>query len=238
MMQTETSQPFSFDALPYYDNNSFANEFGSEAANLEYAILSNMLNNNGFQLDVANYGLPNNEDPRLNGGGNGGAMLGLGSPMNADTLGLQGMDRGPVASTSGASVTGSGASALGNYTSGIFDKRPGESTETSPVAGGISYGGNVMSPPRLQDVAQNLFPAAHKPDLSSLRSTSEVGGPREHFNETRDPPVSGLESQAGKIMTAEEVYRSTTKPYPYAQSYHYLVRHLKKRCASTPLDFC
>ncbi|KWU44010.1 hypothetical protein RHOSPDRAFT_12418, partial [Rhodotorula sp. JG-1b] len=30
-------------------------------------------------------------------------------------------------------------------------------------------------------------------------------------------------------LTAEEVYRNVTKPYPYAQSYHYLVKHLKER---------
>ncbi|KAL8280871.1 hypothetical protein RQP46_006875 [Phenoliferia psychrophenolica] len=240
MMQVETSQPFSFDAMPYYDNNSFANEFGSEAANLEYAILSNMLNNNGFQLDAASYGLPN-DDPRLNGGGNGAStMLGMGSPLPGDTLGLQGMDRVPVASTS-ASVGsgGAGSNALANYTSGLFDsKRPGgaDSTATSPVQGPISYGGNVMSPPRLQDTARNLFPATLKPDLSSLRSTSEVSAHADHNGgasgsgaNNAGESTSGLESQATKIMTAEEVYRSVTKPYPYAQSYHYLVRHLKKR---------
>ncbi|POY75679.1 hypothetical protein BMF94_1302 [Rhodotorula taiwanensis] len=30
-------------------------------------------------------------------------------------------------------------------------------------------------------------------------------------------------------LTAEEVYRNVTKPYPYAQSYHFLVKHLKAR---------
>lgn len=36
--------------------------------------------------------------------------------------------------------------------------------------------------------------------------------------------------QPGGLMTAEEAYRSVTKPYPYAQSYHFLVKHLKQRC--------
>jgi hypothetical protein len=38
------------------------------------------------------------------------------------------------------------------------------------------------------------------------------------------------------LLTAEEAYRSVTKPYPYAQSYHYLVKHLKERCVSFPLS--
>ncbi|GAA5827067.1 hypothetical protein JCM3770_004535, partial [Rhodotorula araucariae] len=35
--------------------------------------------------------------------------------------------------------------------------------------------------------------------------------------------------QPGGLMTAEEAYRSVTRPYPYAQSYHFLVKHLKER---------
>ncbi|KPV77809.1 uncharacterized protein RHOBADRAFT_11939, partial [Rhodotorula graminis WP1] len=35
--------------------------------------------------------------------------------------------------------------------------------------------------------------------------------------------------QPGGLLTAEEAYRSVTKPYPYAQSYHFLVKHLKER---------
>ncbi|TNY20822.1 transcription activator of gluconeogenesis ERT1 [Rhodotorula diobovata] len=41
--------------------------------------------------------------------------------------------------------------------------------------------------------------------------------------------------QPGGLMTAEEAYRSVTKPYPYAQSYHFLVKHLKQRCVKNDI---
>ncbi|KAI5476983.1 transcription factor, partial [Pseudohyphozyma bogoriensis] len=55
-------QPFNFDSMPYYDN-TFSNEFGSEAANLEYAILSSMLNGNGFSLDTYGNSTSTGEQP-------------------------------------------------------------------------------------------------------------------------------------------------------------------------------
>lgn len=36
----------------------------------------------------------------------------------------------------------------------------------------------------------------------------------------------------GGALTAEEVYRNVTKPYPHAKSYHFLVKHLKERCVN------
>lgn len=210
VQQPDTTQPFSFDSLPYYDSTSFANEFGSEAANLEYAILSSMLNGNGFAVD--NYGAAD-QDPRLNGIGNGSEMLidGNGSSPLGGTLGLAGMERAPVASPSVSGMAGGG---LGGY-GGLFDKRPGSSSATSP-SGAVSFGGNVMSPPRLQDT-HDLFPAV----AAALKPEGPETAPQAE-------PTSSA-SDTSRVMTAEEVYRNVTKPYPYAQSYHYLVRHLKTR---------
>jgi hypothetical protein len=41
--------------------------------------------------------------------------------------------------------------------------------------------------------------------------------------------AQNLGSGVPGLMTAEEALRSVTKPYPYAQSYHFLVKHLKTR---------
>ncbi|BGP16823.1 Transcriptional regulator of nonfermentable carbon utilization [Rhodosporidiobolus nylandii] len=133
--------------------------FGSEAANLEYAILSSMLNGNGFALnDSISGGVAGL--PALNGSGGAGLKSGLeGDPMLLD----------PSSGTSG------GATASGSGASTAAGTRPAQGREYS------------ASPP-------------------------EAGG----------SGVAGL-------MTAEEAYRSVTKPYPYAQSYHYLVKHLKER---------
>lgn len=45
---------------------------------------------------------------------------------------------------------------------------------------------------------------------------------------TNDSPVLS----ASGAMKAEDVYRRVTKPYPYARSYHELIRHLKDRYAT------
>ncbi|GAA5851661.1 hypothetical protein JCM8547_001165 [Rhodosporidiobolus lusitaniae] len=139
--------------------------FGSEAANLEYAILSSMLNGNGFALDTELNGTSG-----LVGGGVGfvgGAMKGGtdGDPMLLD---------GPQASTS-ASASGGGMDGSGG-------------------AGAVRGGGGGYG---------------DSPAATSANGSTSSG-------------VAGL-------LTAEEAYRSVTKPYPYAQSYHYLVKHLKER---------
>jgi hypothetical protein len=253
------SQPFVFDTLPYYDTSAFSNEFGSEAANLEYAILSSMLNGNGFSVDNNYNGMDQQQqDPRLTVSANGSTML-INSPL-ASTLTLGGGGPTPVASGVGS---GYGPSPS------MFDRRLGESDMTSPATG------FAMSPPRLQDTAQDLFPVSHsssglKPDLSSMRSTSGEGfgmsssstkitgaasmSGKINYNDTKpqsqdqlQQPMGNYGSTSGtdqstqqqqqnsrpvqpaRALTGEEAYRNVTKPYPYAQSYHYLVGHLKER---------
>jgi hypothetical protein len=173
----------------------------------------------------------------MNGSANGSTML-----MDS-SMGLGGLDRMPVASTSAATP--------GSYS--MFDRRTGSSA-TSP-AGGLAFG-NMMSPPRIQDTTQVLFGplSSLKPDLSSMRSTSEISanvfspvdhsldagtsaGPsqstgtdqRRPFQRDVSLEFAGRPAQSTRMLTAEEAYRTVTKPYPYAQSYHYLVRHLKDR---------
>lgn len=243
MAHNAPHQPFNFDTL-YYDTNSFANEFGSEAANLEYAILSSMLNGNGFSDQTYHHPAPeahHAEDARLSGGANGSTML-INSPLGG-TLGLGGMDRVPVVSAGhtpsyGASIFGGGGG------------RGTGSSATSP-AGGMSFG-SIMSPPRMQDTVQDLFPSIPgipglKPDLSTMRSTSDSHSPSGFGGEgaagsgsgnlsfqLEERAYEGRTAQSTKMLTAEEAYRAVTKPYPYAQSYHYLVRHLKERYVSVP----
>lgn len=65
---------------------------------------------------------------------------------------------------------------------------------------------------------------------TEMFSTNEGGG-GEESNVNRGVQASGSGGGSGVpgLMTAEEALRSVTKPYPYAQSYHFLVKHLKTR---------
>lgn len=73
------------------------------------------------------------------------------------------------------------------------------------------------------------------PSSSSLPSGGGIGqqqgplnGGLENLLEP-EPQYAGRTAQSTRVLTAEEAYRTVTKPYPYAQSYHYLVKHLKDR---------
>lgn len=57
---------------------------------------------------------------------------------------------------------------------------------------------------------------------------TDSNGPAADSSSSKRPGGSGA-------LTAEEVYRNVTKPYPYAQSYHYLVKHLKERSVAAPM---
>lgn len=240
-------QPFSFDSMPYYDTNTFANEFGSEAANLEYAILSSMLNGNGFSDPIDTYA---NEDMRLNGGADGNSML-MRSPVGGGNLILP-----PVASTSTA-VNGGGPNGVymtgSNNAASIFDQ-PRNSTTGSPR----HAFNNVLSPQlheatspaqdlyavvganltkRLtangratQGVSPTDFAADSHLTSFTLNGTRKEGSlPPPETTSTFRKDTSGRTAQSTRMLTAEQAYRNVTKPYPYAQSYHYLVKHLKDR---------
>ncbi|KAM0789494.1 hypothetical protein ACM66B_000313 [Microbotryomycetes sp. NB124-2] len=203
-------QTFSFDTMPFSYDSTFGNEFGSEAANLEYAILSTMLNGNGFTLDNFGQQTQTAGDPRLTGTANASTML-VNSPLG-NSLNLTGASLAPPANGYPAASTSS--------------FRAGPSTQTSPIETNV-YG---MSP-RLQDTVQNLFaPPTSKP------VTSQAGG-GDVFGSNSDPFVaSGPGGTAASAkpravngsLTVEEAY-NVTKPYNYAQSYHYLIKHLKSR---------
>lgn len=209
MLQEQQPQPFSFDSMPYFDSTFNANEFGSEAANLEYAILSSMLNGNGFAID--NYGSNQSSDPRLTGAGNGDTML-INSPLD-----LGG--------------SGAGPSTLNGNNSYLNNFRPAASTTTSP-------NNTFVMSPRL-DTVQNLFPQDGAkgddgtPNYGGQGSSGDMFGASsgDQYGSAAAAPAPAPQATPsnGGAMTAEEAYRSVTKPYPYAQSYHYLVKHLKER---------
>ncbi|ORY89826.1 hypothetical protein BCR35DRAFT_261935 [Leucosporidium creatinivorum] len=225
LQDTTQPAPFTFDNLPYYDTSTFSatNEFGSEAANLEYAILSSMLNGNGFAVDTYS---TNSTDPRLNGAGNGNTML-INSPLGGGGEGGGGLNLG-----GGGQGGSNGQQFLSSF-------RPGASTATSPAQGAFN-----MSPPRL-DAVQSLFPVSEggggkEGENGSSGyggggvqgSSAGAGGDlfgAESFGGTASGSQPAQSAVNGGQMTGEEAYRSVTKPYPYAQSYHYLVKHLKER---------
>ncbi|GAA5876072.1 hypothetical protein JCM3774_004496 [Rhodotorula dairenensis] len=63
-----------------------------------------------------------------------------------------------------------------------------------------------------------------------LSGSSLFGAPPAESNgPTANSSSSAKKAGGSGALTAEEVYRNVTKPYPYAQSYHYLVKHLKER---------
>ena len=217
---------FSFDTMPFYDSNAFANEFGSEAANLEYAILSSMLNGNGFAVNGNDqYGVGGPTE--FNAAENDGSML-MHSPGGRNLIDSNGRSEGSATADTNNHAAGSVAStSRGGYTNSIFDR----ATLRSPPP--ASYG-QVVSPPRLQDAASaDLFQAVS----AGLKSSSTPFAPQN--GQTIDPTTStpleapsaypGRTAQSVQPLTSEEAYRTVTKPYPYAQSYHYLVQHLKER---------
>ncbi|GAA6018034.1 hypothetical protein JCM10207_002749, partial [Rhodosporidiobolus poonsookiae] len=142
--------------------------FGSEAANLEYAILSSMLNGNGFALDA--HTTPPGFGSDATALRNGGLVAGGDDPMLLD----------PGTGASGGPLAGS-------------------TPAPAPIQGGPSGD-----------------PAGATPSASAGAS-----------GEFAPSPASA--SGVAGLLTAEEAYRSVTKPYPYAQSYHFLVKHLKER---------
>ncbi|KAK4054217.1 Transcriptional regulator of nonfermentable carbon utilization [Microbotryomycetes sp. JL201] len=209
--QEPAQQTFSFDTMPFSYDATFGNEFGSEAANLEYAILSTMLNGNGFSLDNFGQQAQGASDPRLTGTANASTMLvnsPLGNPINLTNTSLAPPVNGyPAASTSSF--------------------RAGPSTQTSPMDTNV-YG---MSP-RLQDTVQNLFaPPTSKPTGQAANATSDMFGSNlDQFvsSGTGGTAASAKPRAVNGSLTVEEAY-SITKPYNYAQSYHYLIKHLKSR---------
>ncbi|GAA5839155.1 hypothetical protein JCM11251_003691 [Rhodosporidiobolus azoricus] len=143
--------------------------FGSEAANLEYAILSSMLNGNGFALDTP-----------------------LAGPSTSTPNGLVAMSGG----------VGSGG-----------------------LGGGPAMKNGVDSDPMLLDPTSGATPS----NANGNGAPAAGGGGGGFGDSPAAASATGSQSGVAGLLTAEEAYRSVTKPYPYAQSYHYLVKHLKER---------
>ena len=248
--------------MPFFDNNAFSNEFGSEAANLEYAILSSMLNGNGFAVD--NFGQPlpqsiNNND----NSGSGGMMI---SPLEGGpTLSLSPSRHAGPSGSGAVHGVPFGAGNLGSFSSSanfanLFDR----SRPVSPT-GQVAFGNHILSPAPLastdlfsgppndngtaptngaeflntstdgntnnpmNEFIHQRVDASSRTNNSQSQSQPEMQAEQPKPNAANGTAPAPRPAQATHIMTAEEAYRSVTKPYPYAQSYHYLVRHLKER---------
>ncbi|GAA5925306.1 hypothetical protein JCM1841_001928 [Sporobolomyces salmonicolor] len=193
---------------PYYDPSSFLNfsaptpnaveqtHFGSEAANLEYAILSSMLNGNGFALDA--------HTPNLSGGiGGGGATPG-------GATGAGSFDPRFAQNGGGEEMLLGGGGAGGEQSNGNGAGRSGGFGFGGAAEGGAGAGPDPFSSPANGTQPRDF--GSGGAGLSESTAATRGGG-------------SGVPG----LMTAEEAYRAVTKPYPYAQSYHYLVKHLKER---------
>ena len=211
--------------MPFYDSNAFANEFGSEAANLEYAILSSMLNGNGFAV---------NGNDQYGGGGptgfsnteNGNAIM-MHSPGGRNLIDTNGRTEGAVQDPTLGAAGAIASTSRGGYTNSIFDRAALRSPPPTAY-------GQVLSPPRLQDAASaDLFQAVSAGLKASSTPFAPQNGPTLGSPAIAPPEVPaaypGRTAQSVKPLTSEEAYRTVTKPYPYAQSYHYLVQHLKER---------
>ncbi|GAA6044210.1 hypothetical protein JCM8097_004675 [Rhodosporidiobolus ruineniae] len=178
--------PLNLDLTLGLDTSSGAAAFGSEAANLEYAILSSMLNGNGFALDVPTPAGGPGPSGLTGLGGMGGLGGGVGGAGMKSTADGESMLLDPSGSgANGASLPQGGAGGANGTTPG-----------SAPGGGG---GGEYGESP-----------------ASAVQGGSGAG-------------AGGGGSGVAGLLTAEEAYRSVTKPYPYAQSYHYLVKHLKER---------
>lgn len=235
---------FTFDTPMFFEDTAFNHEFGSEAANLEYAILSSMLNGNGFATDAfgttgtalqpsntAGQDAINGGDPRLSGSANGSTML-VNSPLG-HTMHLS------AAPSHGGGLVGGFLDAGGNQAMsspriqdsqnlflGLTGQQP---LQTSGGAAGATSASNA----RGSNTGENLFS-----ELESGESSNAYGQNTAQQPGQRSQQQSDVQGQAGSstsaaptahTMTAEQAYRSVTKPYPYAQSYHYLIKHLKSR---------
>ncbi|GAA5868122.1 hypothetical protein JCM1840_006149 [Sporobolomyces johnsonii] len=202
---------------PYYDPSSFLNfsaatpnaveqtQFGSEAANLEYAILSSMLNGNGFALDA--------HTPNLSGGIGGG---GGGGATPGGATGAGSFDPRFAQNGAGEEMLlgggGGGGGAGGEQSNGGGAGGSGGFGFGGAAEGGAGAGADPFSSPAANGTQPLDFGSGGGAGPSESTAATTGGG-------------SGVPG----LMTAEEAYRGVTKPYPYAQSYHYLVKHLKER---------
>ena len=216
--QQQQSQPAFSGVMDYSQLPLFSSgEFTSEAANLEYAILSSMLNGAGFSLgdQYANLGAAATSGGDAGGGGGHLGANGMVGGANGNVM----LGHSPLSGTLGLDA--------------------GHNTTNGAMAAGPSTSGASSSGLLSGDALFGQRPAAVAAEAASFDTLNEDDGIREH--DSRQTVAKGklqktqldtTVTPSPGLLSAEEVYRQMTKPYPYAQSYHYLVRHLKHRCVS------
>ena len=194
--------------MPY---NNAPSGFGSEQANLEYAMLSSMLN-----------GQPSPSD-------SGSVSAGL--PDSATSFSASPFSQQPGPSNISSMSFFNSFSQIPSATSG-FGQPPQSVGQSS--AGPSAPAVSPFLPPQASALSNNSF----KGNDRSSTLTPTFAAPQGNFASSQpggsqsatavssnEPPILS----ASGAMKAEDVYRRVTKPYPYARSYHELIRHLKDR---------
>ncbi|GAA5823181.1 hypothetical protein JCM10212_003234, partial [Sporobolomyces blumeae] len=166
------------------------------------------------------------------GGGGGGGASQFGSLSGFGASGGGGGGAG-VNGRGGETLLGSGHDGQQGARYDGFDGQPRGNANAPSASSLAAAGGEGGGGGRPYD---SSLPSGRQPDADGRGGGGGGGG-----GAARDPSGStaGVETGAGGgggggsgipgLMTAEEALRNVTKPYPYAQSYHFLVKHLKSR---------
>ncbi|KAJ8293550.1 Phenylalanine--tRNA ligase, mitochondrial [Rhodotorula toruloides] len=104
-------------------------------------------------------------------------------------------------------------------------------TNTQPALGGINGADEGFKQGREDPMLLDASAAGGGAAGPSLIDGEGIApnGAGKPFGDGMDGAYGPAKVQQPGVLTAEEAYRSVTKPYPYAQSYHFLVKHLKER---------
>lgn len=201
-----------------YANNSNS-KFGSEQANLEYAMLSSMLNSQPSPSDS-------------NHSGQGNTSLNTYNDPSTSAYDLSNFSQSPSNLTNSSSTYFGGYGSQ-NYAQPMPSPHLGNLPASSPF---LQPGSSVMALNSGSNQSATLTTAYNQSPnmqmntaLPALPTTQSPAVPSDSNLPTAKPPVIS----ASGAMKAEDVYNSITKPYPYAQSYHDLIRHLKDRSVAT-----
>jgi hypothetical protein len=155
--------------------DDFAPEFGSRAANSEYAVLSSMLNGS--------------------------------------------MSHPPDTSTSSYDFLNTGTTVDSPFFSTAPPTLPTLSFEQLSLP--ILPGSPIPSPSTDATSLDKAFPPSSHTSNSNSGLSYQISLDHE--------VAAGSYRTASGAMRAEDVYRHINKPYPYAQQYHVLIKHLKER---------
>lgn len=200
-------------------DNKFGAEFGSENANLEYAMLSSMLNGEGSPSDSSVSGNLNFT----------GLAETSGMPFQFSTLSQQSPQVSnnimgpPYNVTQPGFQQGASSSSLPLPSSSSLPL-PNHMMDTSPASQALSIAKIATS-----NSQQSSLVSAQYPTPTSNTSRPSLLPQHAHLSLAHaNSELPALISPCG-AMRAEDVYNKITKPYPYAQSYHDLIKHIKDR---------